>query len=238
MNKSQVLEALAQTFHTDYTPLAVSLVGDRYEDLLQHTFLEVANIPEKKLIELFQNRQLRFFIIRIIQNQGRSVSSSYYKEVESFKTTELSGNYEGEQLPEYDIIIDRQAQYIRNLILKFSNWFDASVGNLHLLEGKTIAQISKRYGVNQSFIFQTLKRIKSSVRRRLEYCTYDRNQILDEFELLCDLYEKGKRSSNGRVNIHIRQHLLDYYTHFQQTCLINNVHSNSVMNQVYEYYEK
>ena len=90
MDKDKVLEALAQTFHTDYTPLAVSLVGDRYEDLLQHTFLEVANIPEKKLIELFQNRQLRFLIIRIIQNQGRSVSSSYYKEVESFKTTELS----------------------------------------------------------------------------------------------------------------------------------------------------
>ena len=37
MDKDKVLEAFAQTFHTDYTPLAVSLVGDRYEDLLQHT---------------------------------------------------------------------------------------------------------------------------------------------------------------------------------------------------------
>jgi hypothetical protein len=235
MKKEDVLEIISQTYLEDYKSLAIALVGYNYDDLLNHTFLEIAKLSEDKLIGLFERRELRFFILRMFQNQGRSISSSYYKENESFKTSGISENHIGE-VEVYDPVLDRKAEAVRIHLLTFANWFDKDIAQQHLNQGTTIAKISERYGVNSSFVFQTLKRIKESCRRVLEYPYLTKQEILDEYDILCELYEKGKATSNGRINIHLRQRLLDFYKYNQMPCLINNVHSRSVMEEVYGYY--
>lgn len=61
-----------------YTSQIIEKVSSRYwsyikgnrEDFIQYIYLILCELPEKKLVHLYQNNQINFYIISIIKNQA------------------------------------------------------------------------------------------------------------------------------------------------------------------------
>lgn len=56
------------------------------DDLVQYVYESLLTCDEDKIVDLYQNGQLVFFIVRIIQNQYFSTTSAYYREMRRFVT--------------------------------------------------------------------------------------------------------------------------------------------------------
>lgn len=54
------------------------------DDLSQYVYEALLTYDEDKIVDLYENGQLVFFIVRIIQNQYFSTTSAYYREMRRF----------------------------------------------------------------------------------------------------------------------------------------------------------
>lgn len=56
-----------------------SKIGEYKEDFIQYIWLLICEIPEDKLIELFDKGQLNFYVFSIARNQAWNDKSSFYQ---------------------------------------------------------------------------------------------------------------------------------------------------------------
>jgi hypothetical protein len=56
------------------------------DDLIQEVYMILLEYNRDKLIEMYKNRQLRYFIVGIIQRQYRSNTSPFYKKYKRYYT--------------------------------------------------------------------------------------------------------------------------------------------------------
>lgn len=62
----------------------MSVKGNDFEDLQQEILLILLEYDEEKIIEMYNNNQLKWFIIRLIKNQYFSCNSPYYKKYKKY----------------------------------------------------------------------------------------------------------------------------------------------------------
>lgn len=62
----------------------MSVKGNDFEDLKQEILLILLEYDEQKIIEMYNNKQLKWFIIKLIKNQYFSVNSPYYKKYKKY----------------------------------------------------------------------------------------------------------------------------------------------------------
>ena len=58
--------------------------GNDFEDLEQEILLILLEYDDDKIIEMYNNKQLKWFIIKLIKNQYFSVNSPYYKKYKKY----------------------------------------------------------------------------------------------------------------------------------------------------------
>lgn len=77
--KNNIIEALAKekTVETLCTNMGVEQAY--LDDLVQEIYLILLEYNEDKLIKMYERKQLKFFIVRIIMNQYFSKNSPFYK---------------------------------------------------------------------------------------------------------------------------------------------------------------
>lgn len=95
MTRAEIVEKLARAGTVEemvqnvaHSPLTADL-----RDLVQMVYLALLEYDEAKLQDLWEHRQMRFFIARIILNQYRSRKSPFHRLVRGFRvrSDELSG---------------------------------------------------------------------------------------------------------------------------------------------------
>lgn len=62
----------------------MSVKGNDFEDLQQEILLILLEYDDDKIIEMYNNKQLKWFIIKLIKNQYFSVNSPYYKKYKKY----------------------------------------------------------------------------------------------------------------------------------------------------------
>lgn len=62
------------------------------DDLVQEVYVILLEYKPEKIIELWQNKQLKFFIVGIIKRQYHSKTSPFYKKYKKYYTI-VDGNY-------------------------------------------------------------------------------------------------------------------------------------------------
>lgn len=62
----------------------MSVKGNDFEDLEQEILLILLEYDDDKIIEMYNNKQLKWFIIKLIKNQYFSVNSPYYKKYKKY----------------------------------------------------------------------------------------------------------------------------------------------------------
>jgi hypothetical protein len=54
------------------------------QDLAQMIYLALLTYDEAKIIDLYENEELNYFIVAIVRNQYNSVTSPYYQQIKKF----------------------------------------------------------------------------------------------------------------------------------------------------------
>lgn len=52
--------------------------ADYEEDLIQDIYLTLLNMPEERIVSLYENNQANYYITRLLLNNVNSVTSRYY----------------------------------------------------------------------------------------------------------------------------------------------------------------
>ena len=86
MDKMEILDKLARErrVETMVENIAKQPLNADLKDLSQMVYVILLEYDENKLVDLWENGQMNFFIARIILNQYRSANSPYYKLIRKY----------------------------------------------------------------------------------------------------------------------------------------------------------
>ena len=122
------------------------------DDLKAEVFLILCEMPEAKLIDLYDKKQLRFYLVRIMLNLIQSTDKKFYQKYRNF--TELVGYEKKDE--EYNEDIINVNEHIENLY-----WYKQEIFRLYTFEfNKNARELSKNTGIHYMSIIRTLNQIK------------------------------------------------------------------------------
>lgn len=83
-NKNDIIEEIARNKLIEELMKNMGIKDNDKDDLMQEIYLVLLVYDEDKIIELYNNNQLKFFIVRIIQNQYFSKNSRYFMQYKRY----------------------------------------------------------------------------------------------------------------------------------------------------------
>ena len=100
MTKYEIVEKLANERRVEamVQNIAHAPLSDDLKDLAQMVYLVLLEYDDEKIADLWDNRQIDFFIARIILNQYRTGHSPFHDTIR--KPRELSRSLDGIDLPD------------------------------------------------------------------------------------------------------------------------------------------
>jgi hypothetical protein len=129
------------------------------DDLKAEVFLILCEMPEAKLIDLYDKKQLRFYLVRIMLNLIQSTDKKFYQKYRNF--TELVGYEKKDE--EYNEDIINVNEHIENLY-----WYKQEIFRLYTFEfNKNARELSKNTGIHYMSIIRTLNQIKQELRKKI-----------------------------------------------------------------------
>jgi hypothetical protein len=129
------------------------------DDLKAEVFLILCEMPEAKLIDLYDKKQLRFYLVRIMLNLIQSTDKKFYQKYRNF--TELIGYEKKDE--EYNEEIINVNEHIENLY-----WYKQEIFRLYTFEfNKNARELSKNTGIHYMSIIRTLNQIKQELRKKI-----------------------------------------------------------------------
>lgn len=86
MKRAEIIEEIANTRYVERLVKNIChSSAPELDDLSQMIYEILLTYDEAKIIDLYENRQLGFFIVRVIKNQYFSNSSPFYQELRRFQ---------------------------------------------------------------------------------------------------------------------------------------------------------
>lgn len=82
--KNNIIEVLAKEKTVETLCCNMGVEQAYIDDLIQEIYLILLEYNEDKLIKMFERKQLKFFIVRIIMNQYFSKNSPFYKKYKMY----------------------------------------------------------------------------------------------------------------------------------------------------------
>lgn len=129
------------------------------EDLKSEVFLILAELPEQKLIELYEKKYLRFYTVRIMLNILNNPKSSFFKNHRNFVELSAKEIIEIEQ----NDITEKVNQSMEELY-----WYDAEVLRRYAEEHRKNARsLSRSTGIPYQSIIRTLKETKEQLKSKI-----------------------------------------------------------------------
>lgn len=129
------------------------------EELKSELFLRIAEIPEEKLIDLYNKKQLRFYIVRIMLNLIRSTDHKFYKKFRNFVEYVPIEIIEVEQL---DVTTIVKEQY------ESLYWYEKEIFRLYTFEFNCNAKkLSIALGIPYISVVRTINKIKQDLKTKI-----------------------------------------------------------------------
>lgn len=185
MNKTLILEYLAKNKNLQ---LAIrNIVESKYrKDFTSHFYIQIANTKEDKLIDLYNKGQLDWFCLRVITNQYKSSSSTFWKLYKN-------GGFAGENLIYYtdlyespeilEVEEDKKTEYdkvdvealkrkVKNLLKTqykdfYVNQYHKTLFELYYFDKKNLRQINELTNIKISTIMRSIQSTKSYIKNKL-----------------------------------------------------------------------
>jgi hypothetical protein len=186
VSKAQILEELSK--RSDIKRWVHNISKDEAvfeKDLFQELFIALCEMPEAKIIELYQSEQLKFYILRIIQNIFRGNGSRfrknyrepYYNKVDhEFRNDDEEVNDDPlESFTEgcgiEDLIYDGKSKDEQHLLIEFLERSIETLQNYHkgilkeYMKLGTMRRVAEATGRNVRHIHDSIKLSKSKLKK-------------------------------------------------------------------------
>jgi hypothetical protein len=129
------------------------------EELKSELFLRIAEIPEDKLIDLYNKKQLRFYVVRIMLNLIRSTDHKFYKKFRNFVEYVPIEEIENEQV---DV-----SNYVREHYESLY-WYDQEIFRLYTFQFDCNAKkLSHALGIPYISVVRTINKIKKDLKTKI-----------------------------------------------------------------------
>jgi hypothetical protein len=129
------------------------------EDLKGELFLILAELPEEKLIGLYQAKQLRFYLVRVMLNLVRSTDKKFYGKYRNFVEYEEREIADEKQSDPTEFI----SNYFEGLY-----WYEKELLRLYTFEfNRNARQLSRATGIPYMSIIRTLNKTKQDLKSKI-----------------------------------------------------------------------
>lgn len=129
------------------------------DDLKGELFLILAELPEEKLIGLYQAKQLRFYVVRVMLNLVRSTDKKFYTKYRNFVEYEEREIADESQADPTEFI----SKYFEGLY-----WYEKELLRLYTFEfSRNARQLSRATGIPYMSIIRTLNKTKQDLKSKI-----------------------------------------------------------------------
>jgi hypothetical protein len=129
------------------------------DDLKSEVFLILAELPEQKLIDLYNKKQLRFYVVRIMLNLVQNSNNQFYKRYRNFV-----------EYTAQEIVESHQEDISHKVRLSVDDlhWYKKELLRLYTEEFKCNAKaLSRDTGIPYMSIVRTLNITKSELKSKI-----------------------------------------------------------------------
>lgn len=157
---------------TDLKQIAAKFIpAEDLDDLTQEVFLYLLDLPPEKLQQLIDDKQIKYYFIRLCKNNYFSKTSRYHYKYRK-PTEKWQNGVDSCKQVDIDLYIKEDADRL-NAILDELYWYDRELFKLYVLgdnEGRryTYTTLSHRTKISRMSIYTTIKRVKKYVAKRLK----------------------------------------------------------------------
>jgi len=132
---------------------------DLQEDLKSEVFLIIAELPDDKLINLYEKGYIKFYMVRIILNLATGTDKRYYGKYRNFVEYVEKDK---EDVKDIDLTEDVVKQ-VNNLY-----WYEKEILHLYAIEfNQNAKELSRAIGIPYMSIIRTINKIKQELKKNI-----------------------------------------------------------------------
>lgn len=134
------------------------------DDLRQEVFLVLCEMEEDRLLQMFNDGYLKYFIVRTILNMAKSDRSNFSR---TFRRVyeDVSDNY---QVEVYDESISDKLRKSMEVL----HWYEKEIFRLYSESGNLL-QVSRDTGIPYRSLLKTVKKVKTLLKYKIRNYAHD-----------------------------------------------------------------
>lgn len=179
ISKSEIIKEVATS--QDYQDICRRICSDNslHKDLFQELIIILLEKEEQKIIDLYENKQLKWFVIKIIQNQWQSSSSPFYKKYKDFQSKTNEIQFEIAETTDADSsrfnIIDTELS--REVFESKKEWYENKLTHSYIESG-SLRKLATKTRISRNAISYSLNSFKSLIlQKEKQFIEFMENQI-------------------------------------------------------------
>ncbi|MFY7938755.1 MAG: hypothetical protein ACOVOQ_15360 [Flavobacterium sp.] len=137
------------------------------DDLKSELFMVLVEIEESQLIDMYNRKVLKFFMVRTILNMIKSDRSTFYNRYRNFVEFDANAyNIKAliNETQDDHETIDKLTQNLEEI-----HWYNAEILKLYAIEtGFNAKEISRQTGIPYISIIRTLQKTKKDLKKKLK----------------------------------------------------------------------
>ena len=136
------------------------------DDLLSFVIEELYKCDPVRIREIIENKQMTFYVVRVMLNQYHSKTSRYFYKYKKYYQYHVTGIIESIS-PDNTIKnteekeeVEEKLQWIEDK-LKDLYWFDAEVFRIYYKENFSLSEMAKATKINKNTLYKAIKNVKN-----------------------------------------------------------------------------
>jgi DNA-directed RNA polymerase specialized sigma24 family protein len=147
--------------------IALKVSGvDEYEDLLHFVIEELYKCDTVRIREIIENKQMTFYVVRVMLNQHHSKTSRYhykyrkYYDIHTTTTIECISSDNTKDKTKDKELVEERLKWIEDK-LKDIYWFDAEVFRIYYRENFSLSEMAKATKINKNTLYKAIRNVKN-----------------------------------------------------------------------------
>tara|TARA_R110002020_G_scaffold17516_6_gene61445 strand:- start:3587 stop:4162 length:576 start_codon:yes stop_codon:yes gene_type:complete len=176
-------DKILQTIYEDdiYKGYAASFCPNLVDEMISELVFRFLNMDEKKLLDLYNNKELKVYALAILRNMVYYKYDPFRKQFLDKATVELKteiimveedtsedvSDLTTELRKDIDAFLSKRAENIKG------EWYNQKLFDLYYLDGQTFKEISEMTGISESSIYLSVKGVQEIVQTKFNSTYYD-----------------------------------------------------------------
>ena len=136
------------------------------DDLFSFVIEELYKCDQVRLREIIENKQMTFYVVRVMMNQYHSKTSRYYYKYHKYyeyhvtTTIESLSHDKSKDNTRKKEIIEERLEWVEEK-LKDLYWFDAECFRIYYRENFTFTEMAKATKISRGTLYKAIKNVKN-----------------------------------------------------------------------------